>query len=149
MKTRSFRIRRAGSAPRAKAGFSLVEVLVAMTMLSLILMSLARVTFQMAAASRTNDISAKRNAALIEEANKFSAMPYASLASSSATTLTYGDFKFQRTVTVTARTGYATQSTVKILIVPYINNVLTTAKRDSVILYRTNPPGSPLCTTCG
>jgi prepilin-type N-terminal cleavage/methylation domain-containing protein len=131
-----------------RKGFSLVEVLVALTMLSIILMSLARVTFQMAASSRTNDIVAKRNAALIEEANKYSAMPFVSLASSPAADRTYGDFKFQRTVTVTPRTGYSGQSTVKILIVPYIANVLTTAKRDSVILYRTNPPGSPLCTTC-
>ena len=139
---------RSSRGPRTRAGFSLIEVLVALTMLSIILMSLARVTFQMAASSRTNDIVAKRNAALIEEANKYSAMPYASLASSAAATRTYGDFTFQRTVTVTPRSGYATQSTVKILIVPYIAGVLTTAKRDSVILYRTNPPGSPLCTTC-
>src|SRR3954469_21373751 len=142
MKTRAIRSR------RKRGGFSLVEVLVALTMLSIILMSLARVTFQMAASSRTNDIVAKRTAALIEEANKYSAMQYGLLASSSATTLTFGDFRFQRTVTVTPRSGYTTQSTVKILIVPYIAGVLTTAKKDSVVLYRTNPPGSPLCTSC-
>jgi prepilin-type N-terminal cleavage/methylation domain-containing protein len=54
----------------AKAGFSLIEVLVALTLLSIILMSLARATFQMAATGRTAEIVAKRNAALIEEANK-------------------------------------------------------------------------------
>ena len=96
MKIKSIRTR------RQRGGFSLIEVLVALTLLSIILMSLARVTFQMAASSRTNDTVAKRNAALIEEANKFGAMPYASLASSSPTDLTFGDFKFQRTVTVTS-----------------------------------------------
>jgi prepilin-type N-terminal cleavage/methylation domain-containing protein len=142
MKTRAIRSK------GKRKGFSLVEVLVALTMLSIILMSLARVTFQMAASSRTNDIVAKRNAALIEEANKYSAMPFATLATSAAATRTYGDFVFQRTVTVTPREGYPTQSTVKIVIVPYVAGVLTPAKKDSVFLYRTNPPGSPLCTTC-
>jgi len=133
---------------RKRGGFSLIEVLVALTLLSIILMSLARVTFQMAASSRTNDTVAKRTAALIEEANKFGAMPYASLASSAATNLTFGDFKFQRTVTVTS-TNSGTRATVKIVVVPYIAGVLTAAKKDSVFVYRTNPPGSPLCVGCG
>ena len=130
---------------RAKAGFTLIEVLVALTLLSIILMSLARVTFQMAATGRHADVVAKRNAALIEEANKYNAMPYAQLASLPATTLTFGDFKFQRTVTTTV-TGARTQ--VKIVIVPIIAGVLTTTKKDSVFVHRSNPPGSPLCTTC-
>jgi prepilin-type N-terminal cleavage/methylation domain-containing protein len=129
----------------AKAGFSLIEVLVALTLLSIILMSLARVTFQMAATGRTAEVVAKRNAALIEEANKYNAIPYAQLASVGATTLTFGDFKFQRTVTATV-TGARTQ--IKIVIVPIIAGVLTPTKKDSVFVHRSNPPGSPLCTTC-
>ena len=130
---------------RRKGGFSLIEVLVALTLLSIILMSLARVTFQMAATGRTAEVVAKRNAALIEEANKYNAMPYAQLASVGATTLTFGDFKFQRTVTATV-TGARTQ--IKIVIVPIIAGVLTPSKKDSVFVHRSNPPGSPLCTTC-
>lgn len=131
---------------KARAGFSLVEILVALTLLSIILMSLARVTFQMAASSKTNDMFAKRNATLIQEANKYGAMPFTSLASVSATTLTFGDFKFERTVTVTP-TGTSRRD-VKIVVVPYIANVLTPSKKDSVFVYRTSPPGSPLCVGC-
>ena len=133
---------------RPKAGFSLIEVLVALTLLSVILMSLARVTFQMAASGRFAETSAKRNAALIEEANKFNAMPFDSLATVSTTTkdLTFGDFKFQRRLTVT--TNSTTWKTVKIVITPYIGGVLTTSKKDSVFVTRTKPAGSPLCTTC-
>jgi len=130
----------------AKAGFSLIEILVALTLLSIILMSLARATFQMAATGRTAEIVAKRNAALIEEANKYNAMPYAQLASVGATTLTFGDFKFQRTVT---RTVTGSRTEIKIVIVPIIAGVLTPTRKDSVFVHRSNPPGSPLCTTCG
>jgi prepilin-type N-terminal cleavage/methylation domain-containing protein len=141
MKTRAIHARRRPT----KKGFSLIEVLVALTLLSLILMSLARVTFQMAATGRNADVVAKRNAALVEEANKFNAIPYTSLASSPATTLTFGDFKFQRTVTATV-TGSRTQ--IKIVIVPIIGGVVTASKKDSVFVHRSNPPGSPLCTPC-
>ena len=131
---------------RKRDGFSLVEVLVAMGMLSILMMGLARATFQMAAASKSNDTVAKRTAVLIQEANKYNAMPFAQLVSISPTVLTFGDFKFQRTVTVTQTT--TSRYTVKIVIVPYIANVLTASKKDSVFVFRTNPPGSPLCTTC-
>jgi hypothetical protein len=120
-----------------------------LTLLSIILMSLARVTFQMAKTSRGNDTVAKRNAALIEEANKFNAMPFASLATVNTTTtnLTFGDFKFQRRLTITTVT--ASYRTIKIVVTPIIGGVVTTAMKDSVLISRTSPPGSPLCTSCG
>lgn len=132
-----------------KKGFSLIEVMVALTLLSIILMGLARVTFQMANTGRNADVVAKRNATLIEEANKYNAMLYANITSVPATTLTFGDFKFQRTVTATV-VGNRTE--IKIVIVPIIGGVLTTSKKDSVFVHRSLPPGSPLCTTgakCG
>ena len=134
---------------RRSSGFSLIEILVALSLLSIILLGLARVTFQMAATGRTADVVAKRNAALIEEGNKFNAMLYSNIASSPATTLTFGDFKFQRTVTATV-TGNRTA--INIVIVPIIGGVLTTSKKDSVLVYRSLPSGSPLCTSgakCG
>lgn len=133
---------------RRKDGFSLIEVLVALTLLSIILMSLARVTFQMAASGRTNETVAKRTATLIEEANKFNAMPFDSLATVNTTTkdLTFGDFKFQRRLTIT--TVSPKHKTIKIVVTPYLAGVLTTAKKDSVFVTRTKPAGSPLCTTC-
>jgi prepilin-type N-terminal cleavage/methylation domain-containing protein len=142
MKTRAIRGTR-----RRKGGFSLIEVMVAMAFLSLILISLARVTFQMAAASRTADIVAKRNATLIEEANKFNAVQFSSIPSIVTTTvdLKYGDFKFQRRLEVTTNTS--SWYTIKIVITPYIGGILTTSKKDSVFVQRAQPAGSPLCTS--
>jgi len=144
MKTHLSRTRRR----RTRTGFTLLEVLVALTLLSIILMGLARVTFQMAASGRTNETVAKRTATLIEEANKFNSMPFDSLGTVNATTtdLTFGDFKFQRRLTITSVTS--TYRTVKIVVTPYIAGVLTPSKKDSVFISRTKPAGSPLCTTC-
>ena len=140
MKTRAIRANRR----RARHGFSLTEVLVAMGLLSIMLMGLARVTFQMANASKTNDTVAKRNAVLVQEANKFNAMPFDSLATVNVSekTLTFGDFKFTRRLQVT--TVSSKQKTIKIVIVPFY----ATTRKDSVFITRTKPPGSPLCTTC-
>jgi prepilin-type N-terminal cleavage/methylation domain-containing protein len=136
--------KRISSRRRLRRGFSLTEVMVAMTLLSIIFMGLARVTFQMAAASRGNDTVAKRNAVLVQEANKFNAIPFDSLATvnTSTRTLTFGDFQFSRRLTIT--TVSTTHRTIKIVIVP----ALEPTKTDSVFVTRTKPAGSPLCTTC-
>jgi prepilin-type N-terminal cleavage/methylation domain-containing protein len=138
MKNRK-RSRRSG----LKRGFSLTEVIMAMTLLSVVLLSLAKMSFVLSQRSRANDTLAKRNAVLMQEANKFSAMPYASLAgfSNGSTTVTQGDFTFTRTLTITANTD---RKDVKIVITPSKEPT----KKDSVTIYRTLPPGSPLCTGC-
>ena len=135
---------------RAKKGFSLVEVLVALTLLSIIFMGLARVSFQMAASARSNSILAKRTAVIIQEANKFNAISFSSLSAfnNTSTNLTFGDQTFQRRVTVTSLKTDNTRYQVKIVITPVIGGVVTTSMKDSTWVYRSNPPGSPLCTTC-
>ena len=140
MKTHAIRSR----SRRPRRGFSLTEVMVAMTLLSIILMSLARVTFQMAASGKLNDVVAKRNAVLVQEANKFNAMPFDSLATVSTAnkTYTFGDFTFTRRLTITA--SGTQRKTVKIVIVPSTNPT----KVDSVFVHRSKPTGSPLCVGC-
>ena len=130
---------------RGRAGFSLLEVMVAMTMLSIILMSLAKISTAISVRSRSNDLVAKRSAILTLEANKFGAMPFDSLRAFSTTsvTRTLGGFAYTRTLTVT-NTG-STLSTVKIVITP----TLSTTLKDSVTFDRTKPATStPLCTNC-
>jgi prepilin-type N-terminal cleavage/methylation domain-containing protein len=146
MKTRAIH-----SGKKRRAGFSLVEVIVALGMLSLMLMGLARVTFQMAQASRTNGNIAKRTAVMIQESNKFNSIPFSTLNGYNGTSvdLKFGDLTFQRRVVVTPTTTSSTTNyTVKVVITPYVGGVLTTALKDSFFVFRTNPPGSPLCTTC-
>jgi prepilin-type N-terminal cleavage/methylation domain-containing protein len=130
---------------RARAGFSLIEVMVAITIFSLVLLSLAKVTTALALRGRTNDLLAKRTAALDLEANKFGGVPYSALATWSTTdqTITRGTFTYTRHLVIT-KTGTSRYS-VKIVLTP----ALDATKKDSVMLDRTQPPTTtPLCTGC-
>jgi prepilin-type N-terminal cleavage/methylation domain-containing protein len=130
--------------PRSRDGFSLTEVIMAMTLLSVILLSLAKMSFTLSQRSRGNDLLAKRNAVLTQEANKFGAMPYATLVgfSEADKVVTAGDFTYTRKLDISP-VGLNGQK-IKIVVIPSLN----TARKDSVIFQRTNPTGSPLCTGC-
>ena len=115
----------------------------AMTLLSIVLMSLGRVTYTVSKRGRDNGIVAKRTFALIKEANKFGAMPFATLGtfSTANTTVTDGDFTYTRRLTITTS---GVQRTIKIAVIP----AQDATRIDSVLVYRTQPPGSPLCVGC-
>jgi prepilin-type N-terminal cleavage/methylation domain-containing protein len=129
---------------RARTGFSLIEVMVAMTMLSLVMLQLAKVTMSLAAKNRTSDMVAKRSASLQLEANKFGAVPYARLASWSTANMTVarGNFSYTRRLTITAVSS--TQYSIKILVIPTADST----KKDSVMLDRTKPPSSMCASGC-
>jgi prepilin-type N-terminal cleavage/methylation domain-containing protein len=130
---------------RSRKGFSLIEIMVALTMLSLVMMSVARMALYVSLRGRGNDGYAKRTAALNLESNKFSAMRFANIGSFSTTnkTFTLDGFTYTRKLTIT--TVSSTQYTIKIVVVPSA----TTVGQDSVTITRTAPPSSTaLCTTC-
>lgn len=128
-----------------RKGFSLIEVMVAMTLLSIVMMSLAKIGVSVATRGRTNDLVAKRNAVLQLEANKIGTVPYDSLRTWPTTTksFTLGDFTYSRRLTITGTSS--TRYTIKVVVVPATN----TRRVDSVMFDRTRPPsGSPLCVGC-
>jgi prepilin-type N-terminal cleavage/methylation domain-containing protein len=130
---------------KSRKGFSLIEVMVAMTMLAIVLMSLARMSLMVSLRGRDNDLFAKRTAVLQLEANKLGAIPYATLASwsTTTTTLTLGGFTYTRRMAI-ANTG-TNRYSIKVIIVPTSD----TTKKDSVTLDRTKPAtNTPLCLTC-
>jgi prepilin-type N-terminal cleavage/methylation domain-containing protein len=128
-----------------RRGFSLIEVVVAMTILSIALMSLAKLATMIAVRGRDNDVIARRTAALQLEANKFGAVPFSTLAnwSTADQTFTRGGFTYTRKLTITPMSS--TRYTIKIVVVPSND----TKRVDSVTFDRTLPPsGSPLCVGC-
>jgi prepilin-type N-terminal cleavage/methylation domain-containing protein len=136
-------MRKHRSSRRRRRGFSLAEIVVAMGLLSIVLMSLTKISFTLSKRSRDNSIVAKRTFAMIKEANKFGAMPYATLTafSTASRTVTDGDFTYTRTLSITT-TGNNT--IVKIKITPSLD----ATRFDSVLVYRSKPAVSPLCTSC-
>ena len=131
----------------ARRGFTLVEVMVAVVMLAIVVVSVARGSTAISITGRTNDVKAKRTAALMLEANKFGAVPYATLATWPTTdlTVTNGDFTYTRKLTITSQNTSNTRYTIKIVVVPSI----APSVKDSVIFDRTLAPStSPLCVGC-
>lgn len=131
--------------PRRRRGFSLIEVMVAMTILSIVLMTLAKFALVIAVRGRGNDLAARRTAALQLESNKFGAMPFTTITTWPTVdrTATLGNFTYTRKLTITAQSS--TRYTIKIVVVPQSD----ATKQDSVTLDRTLPPnGTPLCVGC-
>lgn len=130
---------------RTREGFSLIEVMVAMTMLSIVLLSLAKLTTIVTTRATSVDVRAKRNAALQLEANKLGAAKLTNIAawSTANATFTLGDFTYTRALTITKQSS--TRYTIKIVITPST----ATSLKDSITFDRTSPPSTTaLCTGC-
>jgi prepilin-type N-terminal cleavage/methylation domain-containing protein len=128
-----------------RKGFSLIEVIIAMTLLAIVLMSLAKMSLMVGIRGRTNDLVAKRTAVLQLEGNKLGALPYSTLSTWSTTTqtLTLGDFTYKRRMAI-ANTS-SNRYSIKVIVIP-MND---TTQKDSVTLDRTKPATTtPLCTGC-
>ena len=118
----------------------------AMTLLAIVLMSLARVSLRLGQRARDNGLVAKRTFALIKEANRFGAVPFDTLALArfkvdSTALVKDGDFEYTRRWNIRKHT---TVDTIKIVVTPKLDVTRT----DSVFVYRTKPAGSPLCVGC-
>ena len=133
--------------PRRRAGFSLVEVIISLTVLAVAMMLLARLSYIVSQRGRSNDLVAKRNAALAQETGRFGVMSFTDLAKQTIGTtsksMLVGDFTFTRKVTI-SKPG-TNRYTLTVTIAP----VSSEFKSDSVTFRRTQPAtGSPLCTGC-
>jgi prepilin-type N-terminal cleavage/methylation domain-containing protein len=126
-------------------GFSLIEVIIAMSLLTIVLMLLSTLALSSGRRARMNDLTTKRNFALAQQAGRIEVMPFTDVAllTSGTTQMLVGDFTFNRRLVVTA-TG-TTRYTIRIVVEPLAGEF----RPDSVTIDRTRPAsGSPLCTTC-
>lgn len=128
----------------ARRAFTLIEVLIALTLLSIVLVSLAKASTIVAVRGRDNGLAAQRTAALTLEANKMGTVPFASLSNyltaHPGSTFTIGSFAYKRRMTITSQSS--NRYTIKIVLLPSTD----TTKKDSVSFDRTLPgTNSPLC----
>lgn len=136
---------RSASGGNRVAGFSLIEVIVAMALLAVVMIMLATMAIAVGRRGRLNDLTTKRNLALAQQAGRLEALPFPDvmLLTTGTTQLLVGDFNFNRRLTVTP-TG-TTRYTIKIVVAP----IASEFRPDSVTVVRTRPAsGTPLCTTC-
>lgn len=130
---------------RKRAGFTLIEALMSMTILATVMIMLSQLSLTVSKRAYVNDLTTKRNMALSQQADRLYSLSFEQVAAltSGTTQMLIGDFTFNRRLTVTATT--ASRYTVKIVIAP----IAAEFTPDSVTVSRTRPAaGTPLCTTC-
>jgi type II secretory pathway pseudopilin PulG len=127
----------------ARPGVSLVETLVAITLMGVVLSGLGGLAFT--ASRQTVNVAASgyRQGILVQEVNRLTAWPYADLgAAAGCTTVATGAFPYQRCINVNAISS--TRSQVRVIVTPSQPGVTP----DSVTVERTRPPvGSVLSTS--
>jgi prepilin-type N-terminal cleavage/methylation domain-containing protein len=130
---------------RARQGFSLVEVIVAMSLIAIAMTLLATLAIAVGKRGRTNELATKRNLALSQQLSRFQVMSVSDIATqaSGTTQMLIGDFTFNRRLTISAPASG--RYTIKIVIAPITSEFTA----DSVTIDRSRmASGSPLCTIC-
>ena len=125
-----------------EAGFSLIEILVSMTLLGLCLVGVAQVTFVMARRAYANSGGQARGAILSQQVNQFAALPFASLMSKAGTDTVYNpSMPYRRSVTVDSLSSTLVRVTI---IVTPLNSVF---KPDTLVLQRSTARKNPFGAT--
>lgn len=148
MTFRSHTRRALKSMPRKRSGLSLVEILVAVMVLSVAMTFVGHISTGIAQASRRSDIIAKRTFAMQQQANVIGALPFSSLTTTilpATKNFTLGDFTYTRQVSLliagSASTGQ--KATITITVVPQTGIASDTLLKESLTMYRS----APLCGT--
>ena len=120
--------------PRQRRGISMVEVLVAMTLLAFVLGSLGLLAAKTAGRARALDANSARTFVLMQQSNRFSVLPYDSIPSYApkTDTVTAGRFQYLRKVSYTNSTTGSEYRTVKVLLIPLADQT----KKDSLLFQR-------------
>src|SRR6266550_2122754 len=133
------------NAPRTtRNGLSLIEVMVAVMILSIMMAFVGHISSSLAQSNRRSEVIAKRTFAMQQQSNIIGAMPYASITATilpASKTFTLGDFTYLRRVTLsttgTVNTGFATAIT--ITIVPQTGIPSDTLLTESLSMIRSAP----------
>ena len=127
---------------RARAGMSIVEIVVALTLFGTVGLSMAGLSLVVARRAEANDLFTKRTALLQQQMNWLQALPYDSLASKDGKiTIADGPFPHTRYISVSP---LGTRTLVSIEVVP----ARAPENAENIQFYRARPNSSPLCRGC-
>lgn len=121
--------------PRPRKGVSLMEILVAMTLLTFVLGALAVLMTRTVKRSRDLDLNSARTFVLMQQSNRFSSLPYDSIPSYAprVDTLTTGRYKYERRLTYVQGTTGSEYRTLKVRLIPLDQ---TNGRPDSLLFQR-------------
>ena len=123
---------------RSRDGVSLIEIMVAMTLLVVVLGALSVLTTRTVKRSRDLDIGSARTFVLMEQSNRFSALPYDSIPSYAPRidTIATGRYRYERRLTYVQSTTGSEYRTLKVMLKPVSDTGFKSAKRDSLVFQR-------------
>jgi len=122
------------AARRERRGISLIEVIVAMTLLAFCLGSLGVLSAKTAGRARALDANSARTFVLTQQANRFSVLPYDSIPiyAPKLDTVVAGRYRFERQVTFTNSTTGSEYRRVKVVLMPLLDKT----RKDSLMFER-------------
>jgi prepilin-type N-terminal cleavage/methylation domain-containing protein len=120
---------------RNREGLSLIELLVAMVLLGIMITSVAGLTFEAGRRSIVASAENYRQAAMLREVNRLTAMPYSSISlGTTCRTVTTTAMPHQICVTATKLSNYS--RTMQVIVKPGVRGV----PPDTLVFIRANAP---------
>jgi prepilin-type N-terminal cleavage/methylation domain-containing protein len=137
MRTRVDR-KSAHQAPRPRDGVSLIEIIVAMTLLVVVLGALSVLTTRTVKRSRDLDVGSARTFVLMQQSNRFSSLPYDSIPSYAPRidTITTGRYMYERRLTYVQGVTGSEYRTLKVMLKPISDTTRVNQKPDSLLFQR-------------
>ena len=125
-------------APRSRDGVSLIEIMVAMTLLVVVLGALSVLTTRTVKRSRDLDVGSARTFVLMQQSNRFSALPYDSIPSYAPRidTVSTGRYLYERKLTYVQGTTGSEYRTLKVMLKPINDTTKANQKSDSLLFQR-------------
>lgn len=126
-------------ARRSRDGISLIEIIVAMTLLVFVLGALSVLTTRTVKRSRDLDIGSARTFVLMQQSNRFSSLPYDSIPSYAPRidTIVTGRYKYERRLTYVQGTTGSEYRTLKVMLKPVSSDpMIAVQKPDSLLFQR-------------
>ena len=119
---------------RPRDGVSLIEIMVAMTLLVVVLGALSVLTTRTVKRSRDLDVGSARTFVLMQQSNRFSSLPYDSIPSYAprVDTIVTGRYTYERKLTYVQGATGSEYRTLKVRLVPLDN----ASKPDSLLFQR-------------
>ena len=121
--------------PRNREGVSLVELMVAITLLGVVLASVAGLSVESAQRAESLSGQSRRQAAMAEEINRLTAIPFTQLTTGTSCQ-TYNDPGFQHTRCATVTFINTMNRRLQVVVTPTQPGLLP----DTVVFVRANPP---------
>jgi type II secretory pathway pseudopilin PulG len=125
-------------APRTRDGISLIEIIVAMTLLVFVLGALSVLTTRTVKRSRDLDIGSARTFVLMQQSNRFSSLPYDSIPSYAPRidTIITGRYRYERRLSYTQGATGSEYRTLKVMLKPVSSDPLIAKQKPDSLLFQ-------------